>query len=247
MAREMTAKRHEFIAVLVLTVALLLLVCLVSYDARDSSFNALSYKLRADNMAGKIGAHVSDFLFQLFGYSAYLLLCPLAVLGWKLLRGLEIHSPYLRTLGFLLILASIAATLQMLPGKLLSILRLPEVNFVPGGVTGALLADLLLPNLNKTGTAIVVGAAFVLGLLAATTFSLQNVFGRLAREKDPSQPGFWERFRRWRASRKPVRTVVNIKPSGPPPLELTPRPAPVKPVPPPPVLEVRPAAPLPIP
>jgi hypothetical protein len=78
MAREMTAKRHEFIAVLVLTVALLLLVCLVSYDARDSSFNALSYKLRADNMAGKIGAHVSDFLFQLFGYSAYLLLCPRA-------------------------------------------------------------------------------------------------------------------------------------------------------------------------
>jgi S-DNA-T family DNA segregation ATPase FtsK/SpoIIIE len=243
MAREMTAKRHEFIGVLVLTVALLLFVCLVSYDARDSSFNALSYKLRADNMAGKVGAHVSDFLFQLFGYSAYLLLCPLAILSWRLVRGLEIHSPYLRTLGFLLILASTATTLQMLPGKLLSIFRPREVNFVPGGVTGALLADLLLPNLNKTGTAIVVGAAFVLGLLAATTLSLQNAFSRLVREKDPSQPGLWERFRRWRASRKPVRTVVNIKPSGPPPLDLTPRPAPVKPVPPPPVLEMRPATP----
>ena len=243
MAREMAAKRHEFIGVLLLTVALLLFVCLASYDARDSSLNALSYKLRADNMAGKIGAHVSDFLFQLFGYSAYLLLCPLAILSWKLVLGHEIHSPYFRTIGFLLILGSTVAILQMLPGKLLSIFRLREVNFLPGGVTGSLLADLLLPNLNKTGTAIVLSAAFVLGLLAATTLSLQNAFSRLVRERDPSQPSLWERFRRWRQSRKPVRTVVNIKPAGPPPLDLTPRPAPVKSLPAPPVMETRPATP----
>ncbi len=243
MAKELTTKRHEFIGILILTVAALLFVCLISYDAQDSSFNALSYKVGSDNLAGRIGAHVSDFLFQLFGYSAFLLLLPLVIVSWKLVRGREIQSPYFRGLGFCLILASLSTTLQLLPSKLLTSVKVPDVNFVPGGVTGSLLSDLLLPNLNRTGTAIVVIAAFVLGLLAATTFSLQNAFTRLMREQDPAKPGLWERFRRWRESRKPVRTVVSIKPAGPPPLELTPRPAPVKAPPPPPIVEARAPAP----
>ncbi|HYK91132.1 MAG TPA: DNA translocase FtsK 4TM domain-containing protein, partial [Acidobacteriota bacterium] len=211
MAREMTAKRHEFIGVLILTVAALLFVCLISYDARDSSFNALSYKVSADNMAGKIGAYVSDILFQCFGYSAYLLLFPLAILSWKLVRGQEIHSPYFRAVGFCLILGSLSTTLHLLPPKLLPFFKPTEVNFVPGGVTGSLLSDLLLPNLNKTGTAIILVAAFVLGLLAATTLSLQSAFSKLVKEEDPAKPSLWERFRSWRESRKPVRTVLNIK------------------------------------
>ncbi len=227
MARELTAKRHEFIGVLILTVAALLFVCLISYDARDSSFNALSYKVSSDNLAGRIGAYVSDVLFQLFGFTAYLLLFPLVIVSWKLVRGHEIHAAYFRTLGFCLILASLSMTLQLLPSRFLAFIHLRDVNFVPGGVIGSLLAGLLLPNLNKTGTVIVVVATLVLGLLAATTLSLQNAFGKLVRDKDPAKPGLWERFRRWRANRKPVRTILTI-PAGPPPPELTPRPAPVK-------------------
>jgi S-DNA-T family DNA segregation ATPase FtsK/SpoIIIE len=245
MAGEIAAKRHEFIGVLVLTLAVLLFICLVSYDASDSSFNALSYKAGSDNMVGRIGAYVSDALFQFLGYSAYLLLCPLAILSWKLVRGREVNAPYFRTLGFFLILASVCTALQLAPPSLLSLIRRRDVNFVPGGVTGSLLSQVLLPNLNRTGTVIVVTSAFVLGLLAATTFSLERAFRRLAAEQDPSKPGLLERFRRWRESRRPVRTILNIKPAGPAPLELVPRPAPVKPAPPPAIVEARPTAPAP--
>jgi S-DNA-T family DNA segregation ATPase FtsK/SpoIIIE len=93
---------------------------------------------------------------------------------------------------------------------------------------GALLAGALLENLNRPGTVIVVIGVFVLGILASTTLSLRETLENRIHEKDPSQPGLWERFQHWRAGRKSRRTVVNIKTAATPTLELTPRPAPIK-------------------
>ena len=209
MSGEIRTKKHEFIGVLLLLVAVLLLVCLTTYNPRDSSFNALSYKVNSENKVGRIGAHVSDLLFQAFGLSAFFMLFPLVILSWKLILGRQIHAPYLRTLGFLLLIASASMALQLFPVKL------PDVNFTPGGVTGALLADLLLPNLNRTGTIIVLVGALLLGLLASTSLSLGNIFSRVAPKLDTPRPGIWERFRKWRENRRPIRTVVNIKPAAP--------------------------------
>jgi DNA segregation ATPase FtsK/SpoIIIE, S-DNA-T family len=154
---------------------------------------------------------------------AFLLLAPLLVLGWKFIFGKHISAPYLRTFGFFLLLAAIAASCELLG------IRPSEVNFMPGGATGALLVAILRPNLNNTGTIIVVAGAVLLGILASTTLSLEKIFGLVARK--PSMPHWhlWERFREWRRNRKPVRTVVNIKPATAPAMDLTPRPAPVKP------------------
>jgi S-DNA-T family DNA segregation ATPase FtsK/SpoIIIE len=218
-------KKHEFVGVVLLLFALLLLLCLVTYNPHDSSFNALSLKLTIDNKIGKLGAYVSDFLFQLFGFPAFFLLLPLVVLGWKLVFGRQINAPYLRTFGLFLLLASSGAALQLFP------VRLPDVNFMPGGVTGVLIVDLLLPNLNKTGTSIVIVGALILGILASTTLSLGNIFARMAQKPSIPRLSLWKRLKEWRQNRKPVRTVVNIKPTASVPLDLTPRPAPVRPAP----------------
>ena len=108
------------------------------------------------------------------------MLAPLLILSWKFIFGRQISAPYLRTFGFFLLLASLAAGLQLLP------ISLPDVNFMPGGVTGVLIVDTLLPNLNKTGTVIVVAGALILGILASTTLSLEKIFTRIA--KRPSMP-----------------------------------------------------------
>jgi S-DNA-T family DNA segregation ATPase FtsK/SpoIIIE len=226
MSGDMNAKKHEFIGVFLLLLAVLLLLCLASYNPRDSSFNALSLKLAVDNKIGKFGAYVSDFLFQAFGFAAFFLLIPILILSWKLIFGREIRAPYLRTFGFILLMAASSAALQLSP------VRLPDVNFMPGGVTGVLMIDLLLPNLNTTGTVIVIAGTLILGLLASTTLSLGNAITRLTQKSAVSRPSLWGRIRNWRQNCKPVRTVVNIKPTASPPLDLTPRPAPVKPSPP---------------
>src|SRR5206468_4512856 len=103
--------------------------------------------------------------------------------------------------------------------------------FQPGGITGVLLSNMLLPNLNLTGTIILLFGTLVVGLLASTRLSLGSALRQPAQEEAPPGSGPWERFRRWRERRKPVRTVVNIKPQSPPPLEITPRPIPIKPAP----------------
>ena len=86
MPSEVAAKRHEIIGFINLLLAIFLFLCLVSYNPRDTSFNALSYKLSVDNRVGKIGAHASDLLFQVLGLSAFLLLVPLVLLSWRLIR-----------------------------------------------------------------------------------------------------------------------------------------------------------------
>ena len=226
MPGEENSKKHEFIGVVLLLIGILLLLCLFSYNPRDSSFNALSLKLTVDNKIGRVGAFVSDFLFQVFGYAAFILLLPILILSWKLIFGRLIHTPYLRAFGLFLLLTASSAALQ------LAAIKGPDVNFMPGGLTGVLMIDMLLPNLNKTGTVIIVAGALVLGILATTTLSLGNAFSRLSWKPNISQLRFWDRIRKWRLNRKPVRAVVNIKPAVPPPLNLTPRPAPLKPVPP---------------
>lgn len=221
MAKEVPGKRHEIIGVIVLSATALLALCLASYDAHDSSFNALFYKASATNKAGRLGAWVSDILYQVFGFPAVLLLIPMVIAGWKLIRGRSIRAPYARAFGLLLLMGGTGTALQLLPVKL------SEINFAPGGMTGVLLSEALLANLNRTGTIIVVAGALILGFLAATTFSLQQLFERATRDQESARPGLWARFKGWRARHKPVRTVVNIKPAAAQVIELTPRPAPV--------------------
>jgi DNA segregation ATPase FtsK/SpoIIIE, S-DNA-T family len=225
MSGDAGTKKHEFIGVLLLILAILLLLCLVSYNPHDSSLNALSLKLTIDNKIGRFGAYVSDFLYQLLGYPAFLLVIPLLVLSWKLIFGKPIETPFLRTLGLFLLIASSGAALQIFP------LKLRDINFMPGGITGVLITDLLLPNLNRTGTIIVVAGALILGILASTTLSLGKAVTRIAQKPSVPRLRFWDRIKEWRKNRKPVRTVVNIKPAAPAPLDLTPRPVPVKPAP----------------
>jgi DNA segregation ATPase FtsK/SpoIIIE, S-DNA-T family len=222
MGREIPSKKHEILGVMVLLVAALLLVCLVSYDSRDPSFNALSYRVGTLNWAGRVGAYVSDSLLQVFGYTAFLMLIPLFLFGWRLIRGGSINLPYLRALGLILLISAACTTFHMLP------LGLQEVKFMPGGMVGTILANLLLPNLNVAGTIILLIGAFILGILAATTFTLQNLFNRISANQASKTAGFWTRFREWRESRKPVRAVVNIRQASPQSPDLTPRPAPIK-------------------
>jgi DNA segregation ATPase FtsK/SpoIIIE, S-DNA-T family len=228
MSTEVNAKKHEFIGVALLLVAVLLLLCLISYNPQDPSFNTVSRKLAADNIIGKLGAYTSDMLFQSFGFAAFSLLAPIFILSGKLIFGRKIHTPYVRALGFFLLLAAAGAALQLMPIKGPPI-KGPDGNSQPGGTAGFLITEFLLPNLNKTGTIIVIIGALLLGILASTPLSLGKACSRFTWKFSLSRPGFWDRFRKWRQNRKPVRAVVNIKPSTSPPMNLTPRPSPVKP------------------
>ena len=112
MSHDTNAKRHEFIGVFLLILALLVLLCLVSYNPHDSSFNVLSARM-PDNKIGKIGAHAADLLFQVFGFSAFLLPVPLFILSWKFVFARQIRTPYIRTFGLFLLILGTSSVLQL--------------------------------------------------------------------------------------------------------------------------------------
>ncbi|MDR1726473.1 MAG: DNA translocase FtsK 4TM domain-containing protein [Acidobacteriota bacterium] len=227
MPSEPSDKRHEVVGVLLLICALLLFLCLVGYDHQDASFNSLSGRgegALAKNIVGRAGAYASDLLYQCFGFAAFLLLLPLLMVGGGLVVGRGLRPVYIKVCGFLLLLFGCATALQLfVPAG-----QEPPA-FMPGGVTGTLIADFLLPNLNRTGSVIVVAGSLLLGVLGTTSWSIAKGISRFSSTPNPPRPSLRERFRRWREKHKARRTVVSIKPpASTRPLELTPRPEPVK-------------------
>jgi len=223
MSGEMKAKKHEFIGVFLLLIGVLLLLCLATYHAGDSSLNSLSTARTFKNQIGRIGAFISDFLFQAFGYSAYLLLAPLTIAGYKLIVGRLLQMPYFRIIGFLIVLVSACTALQLIP------VNSPDVSFMAGGITGVFVLDLLYPNFNTTGTIILVLGALIMGILASTPLSLAGLSRRIGRKAPSPIADFLDRIHNWFQRRRDLKAVVNFKQSRPPdPPERTPRPEPIK-------------------
>jgi S-DNA-T family DNA segregation ATPase FtsK/SpoIIIE len=239
MPKPLRAKRHEFIGIIVLTAAILLFACLVTYDATDVSLNSASHKETTDNRIGRLGANTSDVLLQAFGFAAYVLIPPLLVFGWKLILGRELESYWTRIIGIVVLVAAASTALQLSP------FSKSGRGYQPGGATGALISGMLVSYLNVMGSWIVTIGVLVLGLLACTSLSLERAFKRFGGEEESDRPSLWQRFRAWRQSRKPVRAVVNIKPAASPTVEASPRPAPLKSIPLQPAAEPRIQAPRP--
>src|SRR5512137_536746 len=100
---------------MLLTTTVLLLISLVSFSRHDPNFNTASENSSIVNWVGRIGAYTSDWLLQIFGLPAFMLLIPLTILAWKLLRGLEIGAPLMRMLGFVLLLCSACMLFYLFP------------------------------------------------------------------------------------------------------------------------------------
>lgn len=70
----------DFTGFVVLSFAIFLMICLVSYDPKDPSLNTtvLSHDYPISNYGGIIGSYCADFMMQIFGYASFLF--PLALI-----------------------------------------------------------------------------------------------------------------------------------------------------------------------
>ena len=160
---------NELIGFLCMVAALLIAAALFTYWPGDTSFNvSASHDAQAHNLIGPFGAYTSDALFQLLGYSAFLLPMGALWLGIKWFRSRAVESQKATLIGYALLLLFLPA--------LLALIHFPEVRgAIPsGGMVGALLAGALMSGFNKAGALIVTLALLVTATFLTTTFS----FGR---------------------------------------------------------------------
>ncbi|MFP5228508.1 MAG: DNA translocase FtsK [Acidobacteriota bacterium] len=185
---------NELIGLLVFASAVLLFLSLVSYHPTDPSLNTVGSG-RVHNWIGPSGSYVSDFLLQIEGISSFLLPILLGALGWTWMLSRPAASAGSKAIGLILIALFAPALFALIPGHAAFFYGLPV-----GGLTGRLVADLLIRFLNYPGAWIVAITLVAAAVYLSTTFSFNT-----AREWLSVKLAFLlairDRFANWRANR----------------------------------------------
>ena len=93
--------------------ALLLGLCLASYNPNDPSWNAAG-ETGARNWIGAVGANVAAGLFQSIGLASYLLPFLILAAAWRRFRSRRINAPVSRLSGLLVLVLSSSRLLSLL-------------------------------------------------------------------------------------------------------------------------------------
>src|ERR1700730_13030187 len=192
---------NEIFSVLFFAVGLLLSLCLISasFYPNDPSWNATG-QAETHNWAGAIGANVAATVFQFIGLAAYLLPLLLFAAAWRRLRTRNIHSAWSRIIGIVILVMAASA--------LLSISQLHplfDASVRPGGLLGAIIAEVLASGLNTAGATVMLVAISATGLLLATNFSFVRFYESIVNATGTrfafvrQTP---ERFKAWRQARR---------------------------------------------
>ncbi|HXG56168.1 MAG TPA: DNA translocase FtsK 4TM domain-containing protein [Vicinamibacterales bacterium] len=200
MAATFVSRRlSEFAGVALFALALLVIVALASYSASDPVW---FFNTGADgppvNFVGRIGAFMSEFSYQLFGYSAFLIPVVLVVLGWHYFWCKPVDAPYTKIAGAALLFACIASFMALAFGAMLS----EGKEFRAGGYLGEWLAGGLAEYFNRTGAIILILTLLFLAIILSTQFSFGRLFaavGEMGRDRLAAGVGS---FHAWREERR---------------------------------------------
>jgi DNA segregation ATPase FtsK/SpoIIIE, S-DNA-T family len=160
---------NELIGFLCVSLAVLIALALISYSPRDASLNVSASDGGAtNNWMGPVGAYLSDLLFQIFGFAAFLLPMAILALGWRWCRSRAIDSQAATLIGYALLLLSLPSLLALFP--------FPAVRgAIPaGGFVGTLASSQLLAGFKWGGAFVVTLALFVTALFMTTRFSFSG-------------------------------------------------------------------------
>jgi len=168
---------NELLGLLMLVAAGLLLLSIVSYHPSDPSLNTatgFSGPHPAQNWAGIVGAVISDLLLQVEGVTALWFPVLLGMLGFSWMRSRPVGSLSAKLVGAALILTFGPAAIGLI-GTALVPSHLHWMHGLPvEGLTGRLVADLLVRYLNFPGACIVAITMVAAALYLSTTFSFNT-------------------------------------------------------------------------
>ncbi len=212
---------NEAIGLMLLSLALLLVLSLVSFHPMDPSLNVSRPLLSQDtvhNFIGYYGSVVADLLLMFFGYASFLFPVIFAIFGWKWLRSQDIGTPVTKVVGLLCLAGS---------GCLLLALLLPQPVTVgwsiqagdvvgtggatkAGGVVGDLLAEWFQGRFNWAGACIVGFMIFMASLFVATRFSFRVCLDWLGRRLQFLR-GWQDQWRNWRKAAEKKRQKQRLE------------------------------------
>lgn len=193
-------RRLELAGFLLLVLGLLVILSLLSYHPLDPSFDTSTASTTVQNWVGVAGSYTADAALQFLGWAAFLIPLLLFLVGARFILVRPLESPRTKVVGAVLLVGSVAALLELLPG-------IPHVFGVihGSGLAGYLLATELSRSLNQLGALIVAGAILFSSLFLVTTFSFSSTGKFVASGLAELARPWGKRWSAWRARREKLR------------------------------------------
>ncbi len=165
--------KNEIVTVILLAIAVILFLCLVTFNPNDSSLNSASSQ-KTHNLIGTFGSTVASILLQTIGLTAYALPALLAFLAWQIFRMGKIKMPVTRILGLILFVIAFSSLL-MVSG----FTHFFDGSTLPGGIIGRVFSSVSIPWLSKIGSFIIFFTFSIVGFLLFTNWSIQFIFSQI--------------------------------------------------------------------
>lgn len=151
---------NEIIAVILAAFAVLVFLCLFSYDPNDPTFNTASSQ-KTQNWIGVVGANFAEILMSLIGSTAYLLPFLMLLMVWHIFRAKDLRISLAQVFSYLLLVVSLASLSKLLGFH--------------GGIIGAFFFDFIfVALLGNIGSAVLLSAFILASFLLITNFSLTS-------------------------------------------------------------------------
>jgi len=197
------SRRNEIAAIVLLAVAVLVFLCLVTYNPNDWSVISHDWaskgQQKTQNWIGTVGANVAGLLFQAVGLSALLLPFLIALIAWKCFRSENLYPSINRAIGSVIFVISLAGLLETF-----GLSTYFDGSVRAGGIIGYSVESFLALLLSQIGAGILLTALLVTSVLLMTNFSFVAFFGTfsLAWENFQTRLGEWfSGYRVWRENR----------------------------------------------
>ena len=171
-ARKKSAfKSPEVIAIFLFLAAAFILLSLVTYHADDPSWASASVGQKTRNFGGRVGASLSEWLFQLLGLASFILPFSMIYMGIRTLKTDEELQYSTKILSFLVLLLIVSSLFTLVFGQV----TWHGGEFSAGGLLGHLLSSFSIRYLNHTGSLLFLLGFLILSILFATHISLKKV------------------------------------------------------------------------
>jgi S-DNA-T family DNA segregation ATPase FtsK/SpoIIIE len=175
-------RTREIKGVVCLSLALFLLLCLVSYRPQDPSFThvpLVSSGQATHNFTGKAGSYTADSLIRLLGVSSFLFPFILLACSFQYFLRPVFTLNTRRVLGFFFFVLSFAGLMAILFSGSVTVYGESLKNGT-GGLLGVSIVEFLRISFNVAGTYIILILIFVVALTFMVEFSIVSVTERIS-------------------------------------------------------------------
>lgn len=178
------SRYNEIVAIVLIAIALLIFLCLISYNPQDSAvWMAVGNSPR--NWIGIVGSSIASFLIDgIFGWIAYIFPVLLCIAAWRVFRSETLIPSMGKIFGFTLFIISSSSLLELLGGE--------------GALIGAFFSGILIYLLNSIGAGILLFTFLIASILLLTNFSFFGFFENF----DIASQNFRIHFNEWREKRR---------------------------------------------